>query len=219
MTIDRRLLAGAAGLAILLAACGGSAASPAATAGAPATAAPASAAPATDAPATDAPATEEVTEEATDEGGINLPPGGMNDLANALPAEINGVAYQRAGFNGDQLGMYGAMAGLDDSTLTPVLEEHGKTVNDVNFAISTPGDGSSTGMIYALQIEGVDATEWMATMNMDPADFETRQIGGKSVYAQGAGGFNVYAYPKGDTLFILLLGNDEIAEGLFSQLP
>ena len=215
MTIDRRLLAGAAGLAILLAACGGTAASPAATAGAPTTGTPATQAPATEAPATDPAATEE----ATAEGGINLPPGGMNDLANALPAEINGVAYERAGFNGDQLGMYGAMAGLDDSTLTPVLEQYGKTVNDVNFAIATPSGGGSTAMIYALQIEGVDATQWMGAMNMDPADFETRQIGGKSVFAQGASGFNVYAYPKGDAVFILLLGDDALAEALFSQLP
>ena len=143
----------------------------------------------------------------------------MNDLANLLPEEINGVAYQRAGFNGDQLGMYGARPASTTSTLTPVLEEFGKTVNDVNFAIATPGDGGSTAMIYALQIEGVDATEWMGAMDMDPADFETRQIGGKKVYAQGAGGFNVYAYPKGDALFILLLGDDALAEGLFSQLP
>jgi hypothetical protein len=215
MTIDRRLLAGAAGLAILLAACGGTAASPAATAGAPTPGTPA-----TEGPATQAPASEPAaTEEASGQGGINLPPGTVNDLANLLPEAINGVTYERAGFNGDQLGMYGAMAGLDDSTLTPVLEQYGKTVNDVNFAIATPGGGGSTGMIYALQIEGVDATEWMGAMDMDPAVFETRQIGGKSVYAQGAAGFNVYAYPKGDTLFILLLGDDALAEGLFSQLP
>jgi hypothetical protein len=215
MTIDRRLLAGAAGLAILLAACGGSAASPAATAGGPATGAPATAG------ATEAPAESEAavpTEEASDDG-INLPPGTTNDLANLIPETINGVAYERAGFNGDQLGIYGAAAGLNDSELKPILEQYGKTINDVNFALGTPKDGSGSGMIYALQIEGVDASDWMTAVNMDPNDLETKTIGGKNVFAQGAGGFNVYAYPKGDALFILLLGDDATAESLFSQLP
>lgn len=214
MTIDRRLLAGAAGLAILLAACGGSASSPAATAGGPATGAPTTAAPATEAPATDAPMTEEPSD-----GGIVVPPGAVNDLASLLPETINGVTYQRAGYNGDQLGVYGAMAGIDDSTLGPILAEHGKTVNDVNFAIASPSDGSSSGIIYVLQVEGVPATDWMSGMNMDPSDLETRQIGGKPVYAQGAAGFNIYAYPKDDKLFIMFLGDDAAAESLFSQLP
>ena len=217
MTIDKRLLAGAAGLAILLAACGGAAASPAATAGTPATGAPETAATTTAPAETDEAAVP--TEEAEASDGINLPPGAVNDLANVLPATINGIAYQRAGYNGDQLGVYGAMAGIDDSTLGPVLEQYGKTVNDVNFAIASPGDGSSSGIIYVLQVEGVPATDWMSGMNMDPDDFETRQIGGKAVYAQGAAGFNIYAYPKDDTLFILFLGDDALAESLFSQLP
>ena len=74
-------------------------------------------------------------------------------------------------------------------------------------------------MVYALQIEGVESTEWMDDINLDPSDFETKTIGGKEVLTQGAGGFNVYAYPKGDAVFVLILGDDTLAESVFSQLP
>ena len=211
MTIDRRLIAGALGLAIGLAACGAVPASPAASS--VATTAP------TTTPATAAPASEAPTASAAEpsDEGINLP-GGMNDLAGLLPEEAGGVAYQRAGYNGDQLGVYGAAAGLSDQELAPLLNQFGKSINDVNFAIAQP-TGGSTATIMALQIEGVDATQWMEAVNIDPADYEAKTIGGKTVLAQGAGGFNVYAYPRGDTVFLLILGDDALAEAVFSQLP
>src|SRR5215203_7512638 len=110
MTIDRRLIAGAMGLAIALAACGGATPNPAGTASA--TAAPTT----TPVDETDAAPTETAV---PSEGGIGLPTG-TNELAAILPEDASGISYQRAGFNGDQLGIYGAAAGLDSDQLTPV---------------------------------------------------------------------------------------------------
>ena len=223
MTIDRRLLTGALGLSLVLAACGGSSsASPTAT-GTPAaaTAAPAATEDATEEPAATEAATEEPTEteEATDDsagGGV----GPITGLAALLPAQAGDVTFQRAGFDGDQLGLYGAMAGLREEQIGPILEKHGKTVNDVNFAIGAPDSASgATAMLFAIQIEGVEAEEAMGAMGMEAAQMEKTTVGGKEVYAQGGGGFGIWAYPKGDVLFVVLLASDEVAASALEQLP
>ena len=136
----------------------------------------------------------------------------MNDLAGMLPAEAAASPYDRVGFNGDQLGVYGAAAGISDTELAPVLEQFGKTINDVNFAIATPAGGGSTAMIYALQIEGVDVDRVDGRDQPRPGRLRAADDRRQDGPTQGAGGFNVYAYPKGDAVFVLILGDDTLAE-------
>ncbi|MEI7744261.1 MAG: hypothetical protein WCK58_11015 [Chloroflexota bacterium] len=219
MTHGRRLLAGAFGLAILVAACGGASATPGGTSGAGGTAAP----PATQAAATEAPAVTEAPA-ATDGGGGSVAtedPAAMNGLANELPAEANGVKYQRAGFDGAQFGAMGAAAGLSSDQMGKVLSDNGKTINDVNYAIATPADSSATtgGMIYAIQIKGVPATKWMGEMGQDPTASPKVKLGGKDVYGQAAGGFGMFAYPKDDKLFLLILVDEKQAAAILEKLP
>ena len=208
MITDRRLLPGAVGVSLILAACGGS------STATPAPAA-ATAAPATAAPATTAPVTAEPTETPTES---SLPGGQLNGLAALLPEKAAGVTFERVGYDGDQLGLFGAAAGLDSEELDPILKANGKTISDVNFAIATSADGSA-GMVYAIQIEGVEATTFADAMGMDTTSMPKSTLGGKEVYGEAAGGFGVYAYPKNDTLFIVLLANEEVATSIFEQLP
>ena len=219
MTIDRRLLAGALGLSLVLAACGGSSAASPGTGAA--TAAPTAAA-ATEAPAmTEEPAaTEEPTEteEPTDDSGSGA--GQVNDLAAMLPEKAGDLTFERVGYDGDQLGVFGAAAGLNSEELDPILKANGKTLNDINFAIATAAGGSATGgMIYAIQIEGLDAAEFAASMGMDPSSMPKTTLGGKTVYGEATGGFGVFAYPKDDKLFIVLLMDEKTASSVFEQLP
>jgi hypothetical protein len=209
MIIDRRLLAGAIGVSLILAACGGSS-----------TATPTPAA-ATAAPATTAPVTAEPTEMPSDTEAPTetfIPGGQLNGLAALLPEQAAGVKFERVGYDGEQLGIFGAAAGLDSEELDPILKASGKTISDVNFAIATAADGSA-GMIYAVQIEGVEAATFAAAMGMDTTSMPKSSLGGKEVYGEAAGGFGAYAYPKGDILFIVLLANEEVATSLFEQLP
>jgi hypothetical protein len=218
MTHHGRLLAGGIGIAILLAACGGSTGSSTAT---PVpTAVPAATESGSE--ATEAP---EMTEEpeATDDsgGGIEtVPPEAVNDLAATMPETANGITYQRAGYDGDQFGVFGAMAGVDDAQLSEILKKHGKTINDLNFAVASPGDTSATagGMIMAIQVEGIDATEWVGELGSMPTD-EKSTVGGKEVYGQAAGGFGIFVYPKGDTMYMLLLMDEKQAAAVLEQLP
>ncbi len=216
MTIDRRLIAGALGLTLVLAACGGTST---------ATTAPAGTAAATDAPtaepaepaatpaATDTPA---ATEDATDDGGST---GSLNDLASKLPESAGGVTFDRAGYNGDQLGIFGAAAGFNSDELDPILKANGKTFNDVNFAIASPTSTGATAMIFALQVEGVPADEFANSMNADTSSMPEITLGGKTVYGEAAGGFGIFAYPKDDVLYMVLLADQEVATAIFEQLP
>jgi hypothetical protein len=225
MTIDRRLLAGALGLALAVAACGGSSptgssatAAPVAT-GAAATAA----AQPTDAPeATEATGTEEpaVSEEPTASGAEpSLVPGAAADLEAMLPSEAAGVKYQKSSFDGASLGMLGGS--IDTTELDPILKASGKTINDVRVAIAAPVDSASTeaGMVIAFQIRGVDAAKFMAAMGADTASMTKTTIGGKDVYQSGAGGFGVIVYPKNDVVFEVLMASDKVGESIVSQLP
>ena len=218
MMIDRRLLAGALGLSLVLAACGG--ASTASSGTSAATAGPTDAAAATEAPATtDEPAEGAATEEPTDDSGSD--PGQVTGLAAMLPEKAGDLTFERAGYDGDQLGVFGAAAGLNSEELDPILKANGKTINDINFAIATATGGSAGtgGMIYAIQIEGLDATKFAASMGMDPSSMPKTTLGGKTVYGEASGGFGAFAYPKDDKLFVVLLMDEKTASSVFEQLP
>ncbi|MCJ7712582.1 MAG: hypothetical protein MUQ32_17320 [Chloroflexi bacterium] len=213
MTIDRRLIAGALGLSLVLAACGGTSTATTAPAGTDAATDAPTAEPAATPAATEAPA---ATEEATDDGGST---GALNDLASKLPAEAGGVTFERAGYNGDQLGIFGTAAGFNSDELDPILKANGKTFNDVNFAIASPTSTSATAMIFALQVEGVPADEFANSMNADTSSMPEITLGGKTVYGEAAGGFGIFAYPKDDVLYMVLLADEEVAASIFEQLP
>lgn len=220
MTHHRRLLAGIAGLAILLAACGGSGSSdsttaPAATQGG-------------GSEATDAPEATEEGGEATEEAGEATPgtegatedPFALTGLASTLPEQVKGVTYQRTGFDGDQLGILGGAAGLSEEALGKILKDNGKAISDLNLAISAPADSSATGaMIYALQIEGVPAEKWMGEMGSGLDLSKSQTIAGKEVYGDLSTPFGVIVYPAGDTVYMLLLVDQGLAEEILAQLP
>lgn len=212
MTIDRRLIAGALGLSLILAACGGSAASPTPGSGGDATAAPTSEPAATTEP-TEEP---EATEEPTDDGSNGGP---LNDLASTLPETVGDITFERTGFDGDELGIYGAAAGLSGEELDPILKANGKTLNDVNFAIAASQGTDVGALLYAVQIEGVKAEDILSAMSLDTTDMTEDTVGGKKVYTAGGGGFGEWIYAKDDVVYLILLASDDIAEGILEQLP
>ena len=216
MTNDRRLIVGALSLSLVLAACGGSAASPAATGG-QGTIAPTTEPAATEAATQEPQATEAPTEAPTDDSGSNGGP--LNDLASTLPEKVGDVTFQRTGFDGDQLGIYGAAAGLSSDDLDPILKANGKTLNDVNFAIGASEGSDAGALIYAIQIEGVQAEDILSAMSIDTADMTKDTIAGKKVYTAGAGGFGEWVYAKDDTVYLILLTTDAVAKGILQQLP
>jgi hypothetical protein len=223
MTDNRRLLAGALGLTIVLAACGGSTGSSAS--GATPTQAPAATENAGGGEATEAPeATEEGGGEATEAPTANPDatedPFALTGLASTLPEKVKGVTYQRTGFDGDQLGMMGGAAGLSEEDLGKILKDNGKTISDLNLAVAAPADSSASGaMLYALQIEGVPAEKWMPAMGSGFDLTKSQTIAGKKVYGDMSTAFGVAVYPVNDTVYMMLLVDQAAAEDILSQLP
>lgn len=222
MTLDRRLLAGALGLSLIVAACGGSSTPSSAAGTAPPSAAATEAAPTEAAPTEVATETEVApteaateTETATDNGGTG---GQINGLAAMIPAEAGGIKLERAGYDGNQLGMFGAAAGLNSEELDPILKANGKTLKDVNFAIAT-STSDTGGMIYAVQIVGVPATKFAAAVNQDLGSMPSKTLGGKTVYGEASTAFGFFAYPKDDILFMILLFDEKTAGAILEKLP
>ena len=129
MQVSHRLLALSAATAILIAACGGSAATPAPATPAPATPAPATEAPATEAPATPAPATEAPTAQwkacvAFDTGGLGDK--GFNDLAKKGLDDAAAAGFQTA---------YSEAQGATDytSNIQRLIDEGCQTIVTVGF--------------------------------------------------------------------------------------
>lgn len=208
MVTDRRLLSAALGLSLIVAACGGSSS---------ATPTPAPATPG----ASQAPAATPAASQAAASGpdismpAISLSPGNATALESTLPDSAGGVTFTKTSFDGASIP--GAGMPFDSSKLDPTLSKFGKSIADVKFAIATSPSG--TPMIYALQLAGVPATSFMAEAGIDTAGMTQTTISGKSVWSQAEGGMTQVIYPKGDVVYMVILGTDAQTQAILSALP
>lgn len=206
MVTDRRLLVGAAGLALILAACGGaSTATPA-----PATAAGSTPEPvATTNAATPAPAE-------TEEPDVSLMPGAAGDLEALLPDQAGGLTFTKTSFDGSQLGIAGL--GVDTGDLAPILEKYNKNVGDVRFAMATSTDSATPAIVMAFQLQGVPGTEMQELMT-GGSDLTPSTIAGKQVLTTGAGPMGGAFYSKDDVAYAVILATPEALEEIIAALP
>jgi hypothetical protein len=187
--------------AILIAACGGSSASPS-----PTTAA-------TQAPApTQGPAS-------TDAGFSFALPSfqGDADLEAMLPKEIGGETLTVISMTGDEF--------LGDGTISPeisdALDALGKTTSDLSVAFG----GTSTIQVVAFRVKGADAGALFNAFKAAQTDEYTTEnvtLGGKNVVKVTPSTGDVsYIYTKGDTMFVL--GGTDVTDAIlneaFSKLP
>lgn len=209
---DRRLTIGALGLMLMLAlaACGGAST---------ATTAPASQAPAaTEAPAaaTEAPADTQAPVDSSEPGpDISLAPGAAGDLEGMLPSSVGGVTFSKTSLDGSAIA--GAGTPFDTSEMDPTLAKLGKSIGDVRFALAT----ASTGLpvIYALQVKGAPAKDFIAATGVDTSGMTPETVGGKSVYKVEMGGSSSFVYIKDDILFMVIGATDAQGGEILGSLP
>ncbi|MEO8272710.1 MAG: hypothetical protein ABI620_01420 [Chloroflexota bacterium] len=200
-----RPLAALATLAIILAACGGGAASTA---------------PATQA-ATLAPATTPLATQPATTGGPSLDPlasfHGAQDLEALLPDDIAGVPMIKASISGED---YMSSLGGNEE-LANALTALNKTPADLKVAFGSAG----TGTIFAFQVNGVPGAQILSALFAAQTEGSTVTditLGGKAVKKVIASGETTpsYIYATQDVVFVALAGiTDAQLDAMFAALP
>ncbi len=215
MTTDRRLVGAALSLALVLAACGGSAASQAASS-APggATSTPGGATPA----ATDASATQSTEASAP---AISLTPGNASALEAMIPDKVGTTTITKTSFDYSTIPWSSLSSMFGSGDLDKVLKENGKTLADVKFAMGVSTSAGATGMptmVYALQVSGLDASKFVSQLDSGYASGSNLQVGGKTVKGELGGGFGTITYVHGDVVFIAVATEADL-NTLVAALP
>jgi hypothetical protein len=155
--------------------------------------------------------TEEATETATpeDDGGST---GGS--LEDALPDELNGLART------DVPGM--------EAFLAPMLAQQGVDASDVEFVISTYGEGDNSITVNAFRIPGISEASMEAlaramsgVQGESGVTAEPVTVGGKSVLQMTGADVDgaAYLYFADGSVFTVVGPSTELAEQLLSELP
>jgi hypothetical protein len=204
-----RSLALAAGLAIVVAACGGNAATqgPGATGGAP-----------TQAPVTIAPATQPASTDSTPSFAVPSFHGDA-DLEKMIPSQIGGEAVSTQSMTGTQF------MGTANEEFTAVLSTLGKQPSDLSVAF---GFNMQVGIV-AFQINGVAGSAILDAFKSASADIGTltdASYGGKSVKKvtpTDTTEDSSYIYTTQDVVFVVTgttnAPTDALLNEIFSKLP
>ncbi len=152
--------------------------------------------------------TEEATEAATPD---DAPAGSLED---AIPDELNGLART------DVPGM--------EAFLAPMLAQQGVDASDVEFVISTYGEGDNSITVNAFRIPGIPEASMEAlarAMSGVQGDSgvtaEPVTVGGKSVLQMTGADVDgaAYLYFADGSVFTIVGPSTELAEQLLSELP
>ncbi|MFL5679065.1 MAG: hypothetical protein ACJ77B_00520 [Chloroflexota bacterium] len=189
----RPLAGGIAALALLLAACSGSTASPSASSAAGGAASQPAAA---SAPAASEPAS-------SDAGGAAsfALPSGFNadaDLEAQLPSTFCNTPTQKFSLAGNDATV--------DADFLAVIQKLGKTAADTSVATAATTTGECAGInLIALRVKGVDQGQFeqafIASQNAKPDKATKTNVGGKDVWTFVDNDETNYIYFKGDTIF------------------
>jgi hypothetical protein len=229
----------AASLALIVAACGSSSASPGASptstgpTAAPANTAATAATPApamSEAPATDAPATEAAASPAMSEA----PPAGASDAPSDAPGasfQLPSTAKDLEALLPDEYGgtklmkfsMSGAEAAGQSEETAQVLASVGKSLADLSIA----GASSQSGDVVFLAVRVAGADEgamkrvFVASAQQAGENLQQISLGGRDIFknasTDGQGGS--YFYVRGDTAFGVTAPDDATAAKAIALLP
>ena len=221
MTPDRRLLGAALGFALAVSACGGAASSPAASSGASAAASAAPSAAASQAAAsTEATSTEATSAPDASAPDISLTPGNAGDLEAMLPDRVGSTTITKTSFDYSSI-PWSSLSGLSSDGLPKVLQDNGKSLSDVRFAMgigTNAGGASMPTIVYALQVKGLDATKFVTGFDSSFDSNASIAVGGKSVKGAISAGYGSITYLHNDVVFIAV-GSEADLNALVAALP
>jgi hypothetical protein len=199
--------------ALVVAACGTSTSSGAATSSAP------SSAPAASAPASAA-ASAEASAAASAEASVAPSAAAEGDLVSKIPTMVGDVALAASATDGETY-----LKTNVNRQLTPILTALGKTPADVAVATSTgsSADGSSLN-IDAVEIPGADATKAQtafqtAATALKTNEVKTADMGGKNVVQVTTPSYTLAVFAVGDTIWYVQSTNADLVTQGVTALP
>ncbi|MHB8961214.1 MAG: hypothetical protein ACYDAN_16510 [Candidatus Limnocylindrales bacterium] len=203
-------------MALFVAACGGSAASPAASTGggSGATSAPGGATPLS----TDATGNNAAGSSAPE---ISLTPGNASALEAMIPDKVGTQTMTKTSFDYSTIPWASLSNMFGSGDLDTILKNNGKTLADVKFAMGVSTSAGATGMptmVYALQVSGLDASKFVSQLDSSYASGSDLTVGGKTVKGELAGGFGTITYVHGDVVFIAVATEADL-NTLVAALP
>jgi hypothetical protein len=75
-------------------------------------------------------------------------------------------------------------------------------------------------MVMAIQVKGLPGDKFREFALSGGSDLEPATVGGKQVNGSGMAGFGAWIYVKDDIVFyVLVMGGEDLAAGIFEQLP
>jgi hypothetical protein len=218
MTTDRRLIGAALGLALLVAACGGSASTSPAASAASSQAAAATSAPTDAAASTDTSGGQSPDASVPD---ISLAPGNASDLEAMLPDKVGTITITKTSMDYSSIPWASLSSGTGSSDIEQILKDNGKTLGDIRFAMGIGSNAAAAAMptmVYALQVKGLDATKFATAFDSSYATDPSITVGGKPVKGQISGGFGTITYLHNDVVF-LALGSEADLNAIVAALP
>jgi len=101
-----------------------------------------------------------------------------------------------------------------------VLKDNGKSLADVKFAmgIATGGTAVVPTTVYALQVNGLDASKFVGSFDSSYDTDPAITVGGKSVKGTITSGFGTITYAHNDVVFIAV-GAEADLNTLVAALP
>ncbi len=73
-------------------------------------------------------------------------------------------------------------------------------------------------MVYAIQLKGVPASEWVPSLDTSGPTGDQMTVGGKQVTGSSQGGFTSVFYTKDDITF-MVIAPDADAQAIVAALP
>ncbi len=218
--MNRLRAVGLAGLlAMIVAACSsGGSASPSASATPTATPAPPSVAPSD-------------TTEGSASPSLTIPgvgdKHGAPELEATLPDTLGGQPLQKVSFGGDA---FAQMGNTGDQPFKDFLERLNAKAEDTSVALAGGEVGGASVSITALQVKGTNGdtleNEFRSSVERDASQkltWKDETVSGKSVVTttdpSSADQGKLYAYAKGDTIFVITASDPAVAEEALSALP
>ena len=130
------------------------------------------------------------------------------DLETALPDQIRGVTLTKLSFTGDTFLGGGATTSKE---FVALMAQFGKQPSDLGVAIASDATGGLKIQLVAFRLAGVDANQRLAGLiaasagsGSAPPTTSTANVGGKAVTSvTDAKGVTSYFYPKGEIAYIV----------------